>query len=407
MADVQPFRGLRPRPDLVLKVASPPYDVVTTGEARALAKGNPHSFLRVIRSEIDLDPGADPHGDPVYRRARDNLQKMILDGVLVRDETECLYLYRLTSGGHVQHGLVMGASVDEYADGRIKKHEHTRPDKEDDRARHVMTLQANTGPVLLTYRARDDIGSLVQKICAGGEPVYDFTAEDGVGHTLWVVSAPGDIERLGSAFAAVETLYIADGHHRAASACRVRQKLREGNPQHTGAESYNRFLAVAFPHDEMRILGYHRVVRDLGEWGPKNFLKRVAEDFLVGPADTLEPGGPGRFGMLLDGDRYRLEARGKIPPTKLDASILQEKLLGPVLGIADPRTDGRIGFVGGGRGIGELERRCRQDMRLAFTLHPVSVEQLMAAADRGETLPPKSTWFEPKLRSGIVVMSIE
>jgi uncharacterized protein (DUF1015 family) len=407
MAEVRPFRGLRPRAELVSRVACPPYDVVTTEEARALAAGNPHSFLRVIRSEIDMEPGTDPHGEPIYRRAGENLQKMIESGVLVRDETECLYLYRLTAGAHVQHGLVIAASLDEYRDGRIKKHERTRPDKEDDRARHVLALKANTGPVLLTYRARDEIGDLVRKICTDGEPLCDFVAEDSVEHALWVVSAPGDIQRLRSAFSAVESLYIADGHHRAASASRAREVLKRSNPRHDGSEPYNRFLAAAFPHDEMRILGYHRVVKDLGGLGPESFMRRVSEDFQVEPADAPEPDGPGRFGILLDGNWYRLEARQASPPERLDAAVLQEKLLGPVLGIADPRTDGRIDFVGGGRGVGELEKRCREDMRLAFALHPVGVEQLIAAADRGETLPPKSTWFEPKLRSGMVVMSIE
>jgi uncharacterized protein (DUF1015 family) len=388
-------------------VASPPYDVVTTEEARALARGNPHSFLKVIRSEIDMDPGADPHGDLVYRRARENFNQMIKDGVLARDETECFYVYRLTVGEHVQHGLVIGASLDEYQDGRIKRHEHTRPDKEDDRTRHVMALKANTGPVLLTYRAREEIEDLVRGICTAAEPACDFEAEDSVEHALWVVSAPGDIERLYSAFLAVESLYIADGHHRAASAGRVRQALQAGNPRHTGSEPYNCFLAVAFPHDEMRILGYHRMVKDLGELEPESFMLRVIEDFRVEPTDVPEPGGPGRFGMLLDGNWYRIEAREESPLPGLDASILQEKLLGPVLGIADPRTHARIDFVGGGRGIVELERRCRDDMRLAFALHPLGVEQLMAVADSGETLPPKSTWFEPKLRSGMVVMSIE
>ena len=407
MADVRPFRGLRPKPDLISKVASPPYDVVTTEEARAMAKGNPHSFLRVIRSEIDMDPGTDPHGDPVYQRARENLNKMIADGVLVRDQTECLYLYRLTVGEHVQHGLVMGASVDEYEDGRIKKHEHTRPDKEGDRTRHVTILMANTGPVLMTYRSRGQIQDLVRDICMAAEPAYDFSAEDGVGHALWVVSAPGDIERLCSAFSAVESLYIADGHHRAASSARARQALRTSNPHHSGSEPYNHFLAVAFPHDEMRILGYHRVVKDLGGLGAESFMLRVIEDFRVEPTAVPAPDGPGRFGMLLDGNWYRIEAREESPSTKLDAAVLQDRLLGPVLGITDPRTDARIDFVGGGRGIEELESRCREDMRLAFALHPLGVEQLMAVADRGETLPPKSTWFEPKLRSGMVVSSFE
>lgn len=407
MAEVKPFRGLRPVPDLVDRVASPPYDVLTTEEARALAEGNPHSFLRVIRSELEMEPGADPHGDAVYQRARDNLEKMIKDGVLIRDETGCLYIYRLTVGDHVQHGLVMGASVDEYQDGRIKKHEHTRPDKEEDRTRHIMTLKVNAGPVLMTYRARGEITDLVREICTAGEPVYDFSAEDSVGHALWVVSAPGDIQRLCSAFSAVNSLYIADGHHRAAAAYRVQKTLRAGNPQHSGSEAYNHFLAVAFPHDEMRILGYHRVVRDLGEYDPESFMLKVIEDFRVEPTKTPEPGRPGCFGMLLGGNWYRIELRGESSPKQLDASILQEKLLGPLLGISDPRTDARIDFVGGGRGIAEIEKRCQDDMRLGFALHPLGILQLMDVADRKETLPPKSTWFEPKLRSGMVVKSIE
>jgi uncharacterized protein (DUF1015 family) len=406
MVAVKPFRGLRPPPDLASQVASPPYDVVTTDEARRLAEGNPHSFLRVIRSEIEMEPGADPHGDAVYQRAGDNLEKMIKDGVMIRDETNCLYIYRLTVGEHVQHGLVMGASVDEYQDGRIKKHEHTRPDKEEDRTRHIMTLKANAGPVLMTYRARGGITDLVKEICTAAEPVCDFLAEDSVGHALWVVSAPGDIQRLSAAFEAVDALYIADGHHRAAAACRARRTLRGGNPQHSGAEPYNYFLAVAFPHDEMRILGYHRVVKDLGGYGPESFMLKVIEDFKVEPTKTPEPDHPGRFGMLLDGNWYRIEAR-EAGPQELDAAVLQEKLLGPILGISDPRTDARIDFVGGGRGIKELERRCADDMRLGFALHPLGVLRLMDVADRKETLPPKSTWFEPKLRSGMVVKSIE
>jgi uncharacterized protein (DUF1015 family) len=405
MVAIKPFRGLRPPPDLVSKVASPPYDVVTTDEARRLAEGNPHSFLRVIRSELEMEPGADPHGDAVYQRARDNLRKL-LGGVLVRDETECLYLYRLTVGEHVQHGLVLGASLDDYEAGRIKKHEHTRPDKEQDRTRHILTLKANAGPVLMTYRARGEIDDLIREITTAGEPACDFVAGDSVGHALWVVSAPGDIERLCAAFEAVEALYIADGHHRAAAACRVRRTLREANPQHSGAEPYNHFLAVAFPHDQMRILGYHRVVRDLGKYDPESFMLKLIEHFRVEPARTPEPDGPGAFGMLLEGNWYRIEARDA-GPRELDAAVLQEKLLGPILGIEDPRTDARIDFVGGARALSEIETRCRKDMRLGFVLHPLGVTQLMDTADRGETLPPKSTWFEPKLRSGMVISSIE
>jgi len=391
MVAVMPFRGLRPRPELVPRVACPPYDVVTTKEARRLAEGNPHSFLRVIRSEIEMEPGADPRGEAVYRRARENLTKMIAGGVLVRDETECLYVYRMTAGHHVQHGLVMGASLDEYESGRIRRHEHTRPEKEEDRTRHILALKANTGPVMLTYRARDEITGLVQEICAVSEPVCDFTAGDSVGHALWVVSAPGDIRRMRSAFEPVDALYIADGHHRAAAACRARSSC---------------FLAAAFPHDEMRILGYHRVVKDLGGYRPEGFMQRIGRDFRVEPASEPQPDKPGCFGMLLDGNWYRLEAR-EPGPRDLDAAVLQEKLLGPVLGIGDPRTDVRIDFVGGDRAISELEKRCQDDMRLGFALHPLLVRQMMEVADRGETLPPKSTWFEPKLRSGVVVLSFE
>ena len=407
MSDIRPFAGLRPRPDIAADVASPPYDVLSSAEARELAAGNPHSFLHVVKAEIDLEPGADVHSDVVYEKSAENFQKMVQDGVLIRDEAPCFYLYRLTMGDHVQHGLVVGASVAEYESGLIKKHEHTRRAKEDDRARHVEKLRANAGPVLFTYRALDRIRELTAAVIAG-EPAFDFTAADGVGHTLWVVSDAATISAIREAFMAVPALYVADGHHRTASAFRVRNLLRDQNPAHTGDEEYNHFLAVVFPDDELKIMGYNRVVKDLGGYSPQDLLAAVAAHFDVALTEEAEPTVPRDFGMFLDGAWYRLTARpGSFPaddPVRsLDASILQENLLQPLLGIDDPRTSDRVDFVGGIRGTQELERRCSLDMEVAFACFPVGVDQLMAIADSGAIMPPKSTWFEPKLRSGVVV----
>jgi uncharacterized protein (DUF1015 family) len=302
--------------------------------------------------------------------------------------------------------------VAEYDNDQIKKHELTRPEKEADRARHIEVLGANTGPVLLAYRSRDEIDELTREICSGSEPVYDFSIPEGVRHTLWVVLAPGYISRLQEAFRGVEALFIADGHHRAAAASRVRRILMDRNPQHTGHEAYNHFLGAAFPDSQLSILGYHRVVKDLGDLDKETFLQKLAEDFSCTPDSPAEPTSPRQFGMLLDGTWYRLEARpgsfsADDPVRGLDVSILQENLLGPILGIADPRSDERIDFVGGTRGVAELERRCREDMRVAFCLYPLSIDQLMAVAESGQEMPPKSTWFEPKLRSGLVIRSVD
>ncbi len=412
MSDIKPFAGLRPPPELAEKVASPPYDVLSSAEARAMAQANPHSFLHVVKAEIDLDASVDVHSDPVYEKSAENFQRMISGGALVRDGSPCFYIYRLTMKGHTQHGLMVGCSVDEYEQGRIKKHEFTRRDKEDDRARHVEVLRANAGPVLFTYRSRPEIKALVEDLCGRGEPACDFTADDGVRHVLWVVSEGGDVAAIQEAFAPLDALYVADGHHRTASAQRVREIFRAGNPAHTGDEAYNHFLAVLFPDDELHLMGYHRVVRDLNGLDEGAFLGRVQGSFDVVPTDEPEPREQKRFGMHLGGKWYRLTARpGSFPaddPVRsLDASILQENLLAPVLGIGDPRSDERIDFVGGIRGPAELERRCTDDMQVAFALAPVSVEQLMSVADSGEVMPPKSTWFEPKLRSGMVVRSLE
>lgn len=410
MSDIRPFRGLRPPVDLVARVASPPYDVINSAEARVMAAGNPYSFLHVNKAEIDLPEDVDIHSDEVYEKSAQNLRRFVADGVLVRDRRESFYIYRLTMGRHVQHGIVAGFSVQEYEDDLIRKHELTRREKEDDRARHTEKLMANAGPVLLTFRNRPEIRALVDRALASA-PTCDFTAADGIGHTLWLIDEPAQVAALRDAFAAVPVIYVADGHHRSASAYRVRNNLRARNSRHTGQEAYNHFLAVAFPDDELQIMGYHRVVQDLNGLAADAFLARIGERFAVEPTSDPEPPAVRTATMYLDDRWYRLTAKpGTFPaadPVKsLDAAILQDNLLAPLLGIDDPRTSGRIDFVGGIRGTGELERRCRADMRVAFALFPVSVAQLMAIADAGAIMPPKSTWFEPKLRSGVVVRTL-
>ncbi len=408
---IRPFRGYRPRPDIVGKVASPPYDVLSSDEARAACANNPLSFLHVVKAEIDLDPSIDVHSEEVYRKGAENLRKLIADGSLIRDDTPCFYVYQQRMGEHIQAGLVAGASVDEYQAGFIKKHENTRTDKETDRARHIEILGANAGPVFLTYRATQAVDSIVRGICAG-EPQYDFTAEDGVTHTLWVVSDKDTLNALEQAFRDVPCLYVADGHHRSAAASRVREIRKAQNPDHTGSEQYNFFLTVIFPHDQMQIMDYNRVVRDLGPFTEETFLKEVSVRFHAAPTDDPKPREKGTFGMYLGGKWYRLKVQPDTlavsdPVESLDVAVLQDNILGPVLGIRDPRTDSRIDFVGGIRGLEELERRCAQDAVLAFALYPTGIEELMAIADARKVMPPKSTWFEPKLRSGIVVKMMD
>ena len=411
MSDIKPFPGLRPQPQLVDKVASPPYDVLSSDEARAIAKQNPDTFLRVVKAEVDLPPDVDVHSDQVYDKSAENFHRLIDEGILVREPSPCFYIYRLKMQNHVQHGLVVGASVDEYESGAIKKHEHTRRDKEDDRARHVQKLMANAGPVLFTYREVDQISKKINDLSKAA-PIYDFIADDGVGHTVWKVSDQDDITWLRDAFRSVPALYIADGHHRSASAYRVRNNLRQANPNHTGDEPYNHFLAVLFADSELQIMGYHRVIKDLNGMEPGEFWVSVQKNFHVESTKIPEPQGPKTFSCYLDGDWWRLSAKpGTFPEndpvSSLDVSILQNNLLAPVLGIGDPRTDKRIDFVGGIRGTKELEKRCATDSRIAFALYPVSVDQLMNIADAGQVMPPKSTWFEPKLRSGVIVRSLE
>jgi uncharacterized protein (DUF1015 family) len=412
MAVIHPFKGLRPRPDLVERVASPPYDVLSSEEARELAASNPYSFLHVVKAEIDLDPGIDVHSEEVYRRGADNLKRFVREGTLIRDAGPCFYIYEQTMGEHTQRGLMVGASAQEYEDGSIKKHEFTRRDKEDDRAHHVDVLNANTGPVMMAYKARPEIDSLINRIAASSSPDYAFTAEDGVKHVLWVVSRPADVAALEEAFAAVEALYIADGHHRSAAGYRVRNLRRDRNPGHTGNEEYNFFLAVVFPDNQLQILSYNRAVKDLNGLSRADFLARVGEKFTVAETNEPRPPRPRTFTMFLEGRWYLLTAKeGSFPAAdpvlSLDVSILQNNLLNPVLGIDDPRTNARVDFIGGIRGTGELEKRCARDMAVAFALYPTRVDQLMSVADQGQVMPPKSTWFEPKLRSGMVTHGLE
>jgi uncharacterized protein (DUF1015 family) len=408
MARLKPFRSWRPRPDVCAQVASPPYDVLSSDEARAMAAGNPLSFLHVVKPEIDLDPGVDVYSPEVYATGAANLRRLMDDGVLLRDERPSLYLYRQRMGDHVQTGLVAGASVDEYEAGVIKKHEHTRQKKEDDRTRHIDALNANTGPVFLTYRAQREIDEMVARLTAG-DPEYDFVAADGIQHVLWVVADPADRDALVAAFARVPVLYVADGHHRSAAGTRIRALRRDANPHHTGDEHYNYFLAVIFPDNQMKILDYNRVVRDLNGLGDDAFLARIGERFDVEPTDDGRPEGARSFGMYLGGRWYRLRANDTGDPVgdpvrSLDVAILQDNLLAPVLGIGDPRSDERIDFVGGIRGLAELEKLVDSGrFAVAFALHPTSIDQLFAVADAGLVMPPKSTWFEPKLRSGLIV----
>jgi uncharacterized protein (DUF1015 family) len=390
------------------QVASPPYDVLSSAEAREMAADNPLSFLHVVKPEIDLEPGTDVYAPEVYATGAANLKRLIDDGALIREEKPALYLYRQRMGDHVQTGLVAGASVDEYEADLIKKHEHTRPVKEDDRTRHIDALDANTGPVFLTYKARQEIDDLVARLTAA-DPTYDFVAPDGIQHVLWVIDGDADRDALVDAFTKVPELYVADGHHRSAAGTRIRALRRDANPDHTGEEPYNFFLSVIFPDNQMKILDYNRVVRDLNGLDPGAFVAALGERF---EHQQVEDGRPARrrcFGMYLGGQWYRLTAKdGSFPasdPVKsLDVAILQDNLLAPVLGIGDPRSDERIDFVGGIRGLAELERKVDSgEWAVAFALHPTSIDQLFDVADAGLVMPPKSTWFEPKLRSGLIV----
>lgn len=407
MSLILPFRGLRPAAGQAPAVAAPPYDVLSSDEARERASGKPWSFLHISKPEIDLPPDTDPYAPEVYAKAAENLAGMINTGVLVRDAAPCYYAYRLTmptsTGDHVQTGLVAAASVADYDTNRIRKHEFTRPDKEDDRVRQIEATNAQTGPVLLAYPECAEADALIAAI-AQGEPEADVTAPDGIRHQIWVLRDAAACDAITRIFDGMAALYIADGHHRSAAASRVAAARRQSGH----VLSSDHFLAVIFPHHEMKILDYNRVVKDLNGLAPAAFLTALGKAFDVMPSDNrVHPGQPGEFGMYLGGAWYRLTIRPELipadPVASLDVSLLSDQLLGPVLGIADLRRDKRIDFVGGIRGLAELEKRVNSgEMAVAFALHPTRMDQLMAVADSNNVMPPKSTWFEPKLADGLV-----
>lgn len=410
MATVKPFRGIRPPRNLVEQVASRPYDVLNSDEARAEAAGNPKSLYHIIKPEIDFPAGTDEHDERVYDRAVENFQAFRQNGWLVQDDADHYYIYAQTMDGRTQYGIVVAANVHDYVNGVIKKHELTRRDKEDDRMRHVRINNANIEPVFFAFPDNEILETIIRKVTSA-EAEYDFTAPDGFGHHFWVVDDPADIAAITKAFAAMPSLYIADGHHRSAAAARVGLEKAQTDPNHTGDEEYNYFLAVAFPASHLRIIDYNRVVRDLNGLTPEQFIKALEKDFIVAPkgAETYTPAGLHNFSLYLDGQWYSLTAReGRYndadPIDVLDVTISSDLILRDILGIHDLRSDKRIDFVGGIRGLGELKRRVDSgEMAMALALYPVSMKQLMDIADTGNIMPPKTTWFEPKLRSGLVI----
>ena len=409
MATVRPFNALRPPPERAAQVAAVPYDVVNTEEARALADGNPWSFLHVSRPEIDLPAATPIYSDEVYAQAVTNFEKLKKECPLETEETPSLYLYRLIMGEHEQIGVVACCSIEEYDQDIILKHERTRRDKEDDRTRHMLVLQAQTGPVLLTYRAQNAIDSVVVDALENNPPLYNFVANDGIRHTIWRVP---NYQPLVDAFAEVPFLYIADGHHRAASASRARAELKEHGFSFIGTEEFNFFQCVLFPDNQLQIFPYNRIVRDLDEMSVEEFLARVRENFAVTENVSASPQRRGEWSMYFEGRWYGLalpegNARSAGVVESLDVSILQERLLDPILGIKDVRTDKRIEFVGGIRGIGELEHLVNTGKAaVAFSLYPTTIDDLLRVSDAGEIMPPKSTWFEPKLRDGLLIHEI-
>lgn len=411
MTVVRPFRCIRPDKKEAKRVAALPYDVYNRAEALEEVRKEPLSFLKIDRAETQFPDHVGMYEDCVYEKARETLERMRQDGTFIQDETPSYYLYELTMDGRSQTGIVACASVDDYLNNVIKKHENTREEKELDRIRHVDVTDAHTGPIFLTYRPDAVLDRLVEET-KGKECLYDFTSGDGVRHRVWIVDEPERVEAVGTEFSGIPAAYIADGHHRAASAVKVALKRREEHPGYTGEEEFNYFLSVLFPSDQLMILPYNRVVRDLNGLTKEEFLEKAARSFLVSKrgAEAFAPGKKGEFGLYLEGEWYTLEAREEIlsndPVRGLDVSLLQDYLLGPVLGIGDPRTDKRIDFIGGIRGLEELEYRAGHDMKAAFSVYPTSIGELLTVADAGLLMPPKSTWFEPKLRSGLFIHSL-
>ncbi|MCL2195199.1 MAG: DUF1015 family protein [Oscillospiraceae bacterium] len=415
MAIFRPFRAIRPTQEHAAAVAALPYDTMSSAEARVRAAGNPHSFLHIDMAEIDLPETTDPYADIVYDTAAANLQRFITEGTFVQDDAPQYYIYRQTWRGRTQTGLVGCACIDDYQNGIIKKHELTVQAKQEDRIRHVTACNANTGPIFLAYRDEQSIAAKLDDWCSTHAADYDFMQAD-VRHECWAIDSPALTAQLQASFVATPALYIADGHHRSASAVHVGLARRAAAPSYTGQEEFNFFLAVCFPHEQLEILDYNRVVKDLNGHSAEDFLAKVAEKFTVEPSATqLKPAATHEFGMYLDGQWYRLQPREgtfdpQSPVGRLDVEILQRNLLEPLLNIDDPRRNKRIAFIGGIRGLGELERRCDPeagDMRIAFAMHAPSLDDLFAIADSGNIMPPKSTWFEPKLLSGLFIHDLD
>ncbi|MCB0806996.1 MAG: DUF1015 domain-containing protein [Bacteroidales bacterium] len=411
MAIIKAFKGLRPPVDIVEKLASRPYDVLNSEEARQEAKGNPYSLLHIIKPEIDLPAEIDVHADEVYEKAKENFGLFRKEGWLKQDDVECLYIYGQTMWGKTQYGLVASASVDDYLNNVIKKHELTRPDKEEDRMKHVRINNANLEPVFFSYPAVEEIDQIIKEVILENIPEYDFVADDGVGHHFWVIRDKDTISNLIGLFEKIPSTYVADGHHRTAAAALVGKEKRENNPNHTGDEEYNYFLAVHFPDNQLTIIDYNRVVKDLNGLSEEEFLARLENGFNVEEkgAEIYKPAKLHEFSMYLGGKWYSLKAKDNTyddtdPIGVLDVTILTNQVLEPILGIEDLRRSQRIDFVGGIRGLDELKKRVDSgEMKVAFALYPVSMQQLIDIADSGNIMPPKTTWFEPKLRSGLVV----
>jgi uncharacterized protein (DUF1015 family) len=414
MAVLRAFRAIRPQKEKAVQVAALPYDVMNSDEAREMASNNPNSFLHVDKAEIDLDINIDIYDKMVYEKARENLNKMIEDKIFTKDENPRLYIYRQIMNGRAQTGIVGCTSIDDYTNGIIKKHEHTRADKEQDRINHVDYCNANTGPIFLTYRSNNEINNIIEKLTKE-KPIYNFVSEDKIVHIVWIIEDINIIGKLCSLFTSINSLYIADGHHRAASAVKVGNMRRNSKGSFDGTEEFNYFLSVIFPDKDLFIMDYNRVVKDLNGLSTDEYMLKVSEKFHI---STYEGEGPYKpsckhtYGMYLDGKWYELTSKEGTyapddPVDRLDVSILQNNLLKPILGIEDPRTDKRIDFIGGIRGLKELERRVDGGMKLAFSMFATSIDDLMAIADIGEVMPPKSTWFEPKLRSGLFIHDLK
>ncbi len=411
MADIKPFKAFRPAKGMESQVAALPYDVYDRKEAREVVKDHPFSFLNIDRPETFFEEEHDMYADEVYRKAHDELQRMISDGLFMQDSVQGFYLYELAMLGHSQTGIVACASIDDYLSGVIKKHENTREEKEQDRIRHIDTCNMQTGPIFLAYRRNEVISQIVDDV-KGNPAVFDFVSDDGIQHRGWLIFNPELVSMISKAFASIGQIYIADGHHRAASAVKVGLKRREQHPEFTGDEEFNYFLSVLFPDDELLIMDYNRVVKDLYGMSENEFLNKVSAKFDISvESDAVKPTHKGEVGMLIGKKWYRMmvkpEYTNSHPVDGLDVSMLQNEVLSPIHGITDPRIDSRIDFVGGIRGLSELERRAATDCAVAFSMYPTSIDELFSVADAGLLMPPKSTWFEPKLRSGLFLHKLE